>query len=139
MTAANRIKQDADYIFHELTRSICPECKAVIDAQVIIRDNKVYMRKRCPEHGWFEAIISSDAEMYVGSIRFNKPGTIPLDFSTEVKDGLPAGLRPLPGAQAACLPGPHRGQHRLQPQLPGLLRQRRRRLQPDPGAGRVHA
>ena len=89
LTSANRVKQDADYIFHELTRSICPECKAVIDAQVIIRDNKVYMRKRCPEHGWFEGIISSDAEMYVGSVRFNKPGTIPLDFSTEVENGCP--------------------------------------------------
>ena len=84
-----RVKQDADYIFHELTRSICPECKTVIDAQIIIRDNKVYMRKRCPEHGWFEGIISSDAEMYVNSIKFNKPGTIPLEFSTEVKDGCP--------------------------------------------------
>ena len=39
---AKRVKQDADYIFHELTRSICPECKTVIDAQIIIRDNKVY-------------------------------------------------------------------------------------------------
>ncbi|PKB75217.1 MAG: radical SAM protein, partial [SAR202 cluster bacterium MP-SAtl-SRR3965592-G2] len=84
-----RVKQDADYIFHELTRSICPECKTVIDAQIIIRDNKVYMRKRCPTHGWFEGIISSDAEMYVNSIKFNKPGTIPLEFSTEVKDGCP--------------------------------------------------
>ena len=72
-----RVKQDADYIFHELTRSICPECKVDIDAQVIIRNNKVYMRKRCPTHGWFEGIISSDAEMYVDSIKFNKPGTLP--------------------------------------------------------------
>lgn len=88
-TTQPRIKQDADYIFHELTRSICPECKAVIDAQVIIRANKVYMRKRCPSHGWFEGIISSDAEMYVNSIKFNKPGTIPLEFSTEVKEGCP--------------------------------------------------
>ncbi|MCH8801185.1 MAG: hypothetical protein IH963_09780, partial [Chloroflexi bacterium] len=84
-----RVKQDADYIFHELTRSICPECKTVIDAQIIIRDNKVYMRKRCPDHGWFEGIISSDAQMYVDSVKFNKPGTIPLEFSTEVKDGCP--------------------------------------------------
>ena len=84
-----RVKQDADYIFHELTRSICPECKKVIDAQVIIRDNRVYMRKRCPTHGWFEGIISSDAKMYVDSIGFNKPGTIPLDFSTEVNEGCP--------------------------------------------------
>ena len=85
----SRLKQDADYIFHELTRSICPECKRVIDAQIIIRQNKVYMRKRCQEHGWFEALISSDAEMYVDSIKFNKPGTIPLEFSTEVKEGCP--------------------------------------------------
>ena len=84
-----RIKQDADFVFHDLTRSICPECKGVIDAQIIIRQNKVYMRKRCPTHGWFEGIISSDAEMYVNSIKFNKPGTIPLEFSTEVKDGCP--------------------------------------------------
>ena len=85
----SRLKQDADYIFHELTRSICPECKRVIDAQIIIRQNKVYMGKRCSEHGWFEALISSDAEMYVDSIKFNKPGTIPLEFSTEVKEGCP--------------------------------------------------
>ena len=84
-----RTKQDADHIFHELTRSICPQCKKVIDAQIIIRDNKVYMRKRCPDHGWFEGIISSDARMYVDSIGFNKPGTIPLDFSTQVDKGCP--------------------------------------------------
>ena len=82
-----QVKQEADFIFHELTRSICPQCRKVIDAQIIIRDNKVYMRKRCPDHGWTQALISSDAEMYVDSIKFNKPGTIPLQFSTEVKDG----------------------------------------------------
>ena len=86
---APRVKRDADYIFHEFTRRICPECRGVIDAQVIIRDNKVYMRKRCPTHGWFEGIISSDAEMYVNSVKFNKPGTLPLEFSTEVKEGCP--------------------------------------------------
>ena len=89
MVTQKHVKQDADYIFHELTRSICPECKAVVDAQIIIRQNKVYMRKRCPEHGWFEGLISSDAEMYVDSIKFNKPGTMPLQHSTEVKDGCP--------------------------------------------------
>ena len=81
--------RDADFIFHELTRSICPQCKRVIDAQVILRDNKVYMRKRCPEHGWFEGLVSSDAQMYVTSAAFNKPGTMPLQYSTEVKDGCP--------------------------------------------------
>ncbi|HEV2123071.1 MAG TPA: radical SAM protein, partial [Chloroflexota bacterium] len=44
-----RAKQDADYIFYELTRSICPACRQPIDAQVLLRDNKVYLRKRCLE------------------------------------------------------------------------------------------
>ena len=47
-------KKDADYVFYELTRTICPECRRVVDGHVLIRDNKVYMRKRCPEHGVFE-------------------------------------------------------------------------------------
>jgi uncharacterized radical SAM superfamily Fe-S cluster-containing enzyme len=55
-------KQDADYIFYELTRSICPECRRVIDAKILLRDDKVYMRKRCPDHGDFEALIYGDAQ-----------------------------------------------------------------------------
>ena len=85
----SQAKRDADYIFHDFTRSLCPDCRNVIDAQIILRDNRVFMRKRCPDHGWFEGIISSDAKMYVDSIGFNKPGTIPLDFSTEVDKGCP--------------------------------------------------
>ena len=87
MTSISR--KEHDYIFHELTRSICAVCKRLIDAQVILRNNKVYMRKRCLEHGWFEGLISSDAAMYVASAAYNKPGSIPLSFSTEVKDGCP--------------------------------------------------
>ena len=79
----------ADSIFYDLTRSICPVCRRVIDAQVLLRDGRVYMRKRCPEHGWTEALINSDARYYVESQRFNKPGSIPRQFSTEVKDGCP--------------------------------------------------
>lgn len=74
---AVRRKQDRDEVFVELTRSICPVCKVVIDAQVNIRDDKVYLRKRCAEHGEFEAIVYGDARMYMDSMRFNKPGTIP--------------------------------------------------------------
>ena len=57
-------KRDADYVFYELTRSICPECRRVIDAKMLLRDNKVYMRKRCPEHGPFEGLVYGDAELY---------------------------------------------------------------------------
>jgi 7,8-dihydro-6-hydroxymethylpterin dimethyltransferase len=80
-------KHDADYVFYELTRSICPACRRVIDAHIVIRNNKVYMRKRCPDHGPFEALVYDDADAYTKSSRFNKPGTIPIEFSSEIKSG----------------------------------------------------
>ena len=82
-------RRDADYVFFELTRSICPDCRRPIDAQILLRDGKVFMRKRCPEHGQFEALIYADAEAYVRNGRYNKPGTIPLAFSSEVRRGCP--------------------------------------------------
>jgi 7,8-dihydro-6-hydroxymethylpterin dimethyltransferase len=97
-------KADRDEVFVEYTKSICPLCKVVLDAQVNIRDNKVYLRKRCREHGWFEALVYGDAQAYLASARFNKPGTIPLTFQTEVRDGCPSdcGLCP-EHKQHACL------------------------------------
>jgi uncharacterized radical SAM superfamily Fe-S cluster-containing enzyme len=82
-------KKDADYIFYELTRSICPNCRKVIDAQVVLRDNKVYMRKRCPQCGPFEALVYGDAEAYTKGGQFNKPGTIPLAYGSDIRDGCP--------------------------------------------------
>ena len=84
-----KTKNDADYVFYELTRSICPTCRRVIDAQILLRDDKVYMRKRCPDHGPFEALVYSDAQAYTSAAKFNKPGTIPLQFSTAVERGCP--------------------------------------------------
>ena len=82
-------KKDADFVFYELTRSICPDCRKVIDGQVILRDNKVYMRKRCPDCGPFEALVYGDAAAYVSLSRYNKPGTIPLARGTEIHEGCP--------------------------------------------------
>jgi len=71
---------------------------------VNIRDNRVYLRKRCATHGSFEALVYSDAAMYRDIQRFNKPGTLPLATQTEVHDGCPldCGLCP-DHKQHACL------------------------------------
>ncbi len=100
----HRRKVDRDEVFLEYTKSICPACKVVVDGQVNVRENKVFLRKRCGEHGEFEALVYSDARMYVESQRFNKPGTIPLETQTEVREGCPldCGLCP-EHKQHACL------------------------------------
>ncbi|MFC2045786.1 radical SAM protein [Chloroflexota bacterium] len=79
----------SNHVFYELTRSLCPQCRQVVDAQLLIRDHAIYMRKYCEEHGWHEALVSSDADWYINSLKFNKPGSIPYDFATKVKDGCP--------------------------------------------------
>ena len=87
-TGEPHLRPDGE-IFHDLTRSICPECRQVIDAQVLLRDDKVYLRKRCPEHGWFEGLVYADATAYVEHARYNKPGQAPARISTQVVDGCP--------------------------------------------------
>ncbi|MDQ6837573.1 MAG: radical SAM protein, partial [Actinomycetota bacterium] len=95
---------DRDEVFLEYTKSICPMCKVVVDAEVNIRDGKVVLSKRCRDHGRFEALVSSDAEGYLSALRYNKPGTISLATQTEVVDGCPldCGLCP-DHKQHACL------------------------------------
>lgn len=97
-------KKDYDYIFLELARSLCPVCLKLIDAKLILKENKIFMLKTCPNHGFFEVLIFSDAEMYFKGMRFNKPGTIPLHFETQVKNGCPydCGLCP-EHQQHSCL------------------------------------
>ena len=97
-------RTDRNEVFLEYTKSICPLCKAVVDAEVNVRDGKVFLRKRCREHGSFEALLYSDAELYMASMRFNRPGSRPLKTQTEVRDGCPldCGLCP-DHKQHACL------------------------------------
>jgi uncharacterized radical SAM superfamily Fe-S cluster-containing enzyme len=97
-------QRDADYVFLELTRSICPECRRPIDAHIVLRDDKVFMRKRCPEHGRFEGLVYADAQAYTSQVRFNKPGTAPLAFTSQIERGCPhdCGLCP-EHQQHACL------------------------------------
>jgi len=98
------LKEDRKEIFWELTKSICPECRKVIDARILLRNGKVFIRKRCAEHGEFEALFFGDADLYVKIAPYNKPGTIPLQFATQVRDGCPldCGLCP-DHQQHACL------------------------------------
>lgn len=98
------LKRDRDEIFVEFTKSVCPVCKVGIDAEVNVRDNRVFLRKRCREHGEFEALVYSDAAMWFESQRFNKPGTIPLKTRNEVDKGCPLDCGFCPEhKQHACL------------------------------------
>jgi 7,8-dihydro-6-hydroxymethylpterin dimethyltransferase len=86
------------------TQSICPECRRLLDAEVVERDGRVRLVRECPEHGRFDALVYGDAERYRDIQRFNKPGEAPLERQTEVVEGCPhdCGICP-EHAQHTCL------------------------------------
>src|SRR5438067_11094784 len=83
------IRRDRPYIYHNFTNSIYPQCLKVIQAKVILQNNKVYMLKTCPDHGAMRTLLSSDAAYYLTQSQYNKPGTLPRHFQTPVEKGCP--------------------------------------------------
>ncbi len=47
------------------TQSICPECHKPVQAVYALENNKVVIKKQCPEHGEYSSLISSNPQDYV--------------------------------------------------------------------------
>ncbi len=95
---------DRPYLFYELTISLCPTCLRRVEAKVVIEEERVYLLKRCPEHGYQKVLISTDADYYKLSRQTLKPGQMPLKFNTPILYGCPydCGLCP-DHEQHSCL------------------------------------
>ncbi|WP_135605473.1 hypothetical protein [Methanococcoides sp. NM1] len=52
-------------IIARTSKSVCPEYLKVINCQMILRENKVFLRKHCVDHGSFETPVYSDANDYL--------------------------------------------------------------------------
>lgn len=81
-------KGETPGVFKETT-STCATCMALVPADVVIADAKVYFRKACPTCGPSEALVSEDAEHYVRAYSFARAGTEPLKFGQEANLGCP--------------------------------------------------
>jgi uncharacterized radical SAM superfamily Fe-S cluster-containing enzyme len=77
-----------DYTYLGATQSLCPECLAVVPAKIITRGQRVYFRKRCPEHGEREDFICSDVAWY-DRMEYSLPAKIPAEFGIEPDKGCP--------------------------------------------------
>jgi 7,8-dihydro-6-hydroxymethylpterin dimethyltransferase len=86
------------------TKSICPRCRRLLDAELAVRAGRVVLSRSCPDHGEFAAVVYGDAERYLEIQRFNKPGANPLERQTASVRGCPhdCGICP-EHAQHTCL------------------------------------
>jgi len=78
------------------TKSLCPECLNVIDAEVYESDGKILMKKRCEKHGEFDDIYWSDASLYYKFARWMYTGNAGIRI-TNTENGCPydCGLCPV--------------------------------------------
>jgi len=57
------------------TKSLCPECKAVVPAVVYAEGGKVWIEKECPAHGRFKDVYWSDYELYKKVLKYDYIGS----------------------------------------------------------------
>ncbi|MBP2674478.1 MAG: Radical domain protein [Deltaproteobacteria bacterium] len=63
-TLSGRAVSPLSFSLPRQTRSVCPECGAVLPALIEAEDGRVMMRKSCPAHGTFSDVVFSDAGLY---------------------------------------------------------------------------
>lgn len=92
------------YTYYDFTLSLCPECLKRIDAKIVFEDGKVFMLKRCREHGASKVLIADDIAYYKNIRNYNKPSETPHRFNTKTDYGCPydCGLCP-DHEQHSCL------------------------------------
>ena len=92
-----------DYTFLGTTHSLCPRCRRVVEAKIVVREGRVYFRKRCPEHGLIEDFVCADVAYY-DRHEFAQPARLPRQFGTAAERGCPydCGLCP-DHEQHSCL------------------------------------
>ena len=66
-----------NYTYYDFTLSLCTECLRRIDAKIIFENGKVYMLKRCHDHGTSKVLIADDIEYYKNIRNYNKPSDLP--------------------------------------------------------------
>ncbi len=67
------------------TKSLCPQCLKVIDADVYEEDGKILIKKRCEEHGEFDDVYWSDAELYKKFAKWRYEGKAGIQNTERVK------------------------------------------------------
>lgn len=93
------------YLFYDVAVSICSICYRRVDAKIVFEDDKVWMLKRCPQHGHARVLVADDIDYYRRSREvFIKTPEQPMVYNTPVKYGCPydCGLCP-DHEQHSCL------------------------------------
>ena len=78
------------YLFYDTAISICSTCYRRVDAKIVFEDSKVWMLKRCLEHGLERVLVADDVDYYRRAREaFIKTPEQPMVYNAPVKYGCP--------------------------------------------------
>jgi hypothetical protein len=87
------------------TTSTCRACGRLVPARVHVAGDAVWFHKHCPAHGAQAVRVYDDAEQYLALGRFQRAGSIPLEFGSAMQAGCPGSCGLCPEhEQHTCLP-----------------------------------
>jgi uncharacterized radical SAM superfamily Fe-S cluster-containing enzyme len=77
-------------MFYDVAISICAVCYRKVEGKIVFEDEKVFMLKRCPDHGDQRALLADDVAYYrkCREVFLKKP-EMPVKYNTPVKWGCP--------------------------------------------------
>ncbi|MCC7558683.1 MAG: radical SAM protein [Methanobacteriaceae archaeon] len=87
------------------TKSLCPECLKVVEAEVYQKDDKVMVKKECSEHGEFNNVYWSSNELYELAKESNFKGEGVENPQTPVNEGCPLDCGLCPDHQSHTILG----------------------------------
>ncbi|MHA1924540.1 MAG: radical SAM protein [Candidatus Thorarchaeota archaeon] len=67
----------------------CPNCGQIVKAVEVINDGHIYIEKTCPDHGTSRTMVSSDADYWSWSMKYDQPGAKPFKWTSEKNEGCP--------------------------------------------------
>lgn len=86
-TMAPRVRP---YIFYDVAMTICSVCFRKLEGKIVFQDGKVFLLKRCPDHGAERVLVADDIDYYRRCREvFIKAPEMPAIYNTPVKWGCP--------------------------------------------------
>ena len=78
------------YLFYGATQALCATCLRIVQAKEVIEDGKVFLLKRCPQHGPEKVLVAEDAAYWrLGREKFLKPPEQVVQPNTAHRYGCP--------------------------------------------------
>jgi len=78
------------YTFYDVAVTICATCFRKLEGKIVFQDDKVFLLKRCPEHGAERVLVADDVDYYRRCREvFIKRPEMPVVYNTPVKWGCP--------------------------------------------------